>query len=64
MIRMAWRPARPRKPSAAPTIPSWGGASAGSGSLAQPQVDPELRQALIDAKFVETDRRQRVRRAD
>jgi len=62
---MAWRPARPRKPSAAPTIPSWGGASAGSGSLATPHGDAELRQALIDAKFVKTDRRQgRVRRAD
>ena len=64
MIRMAWRPARPRKATAAPTIPSWGGASAGSGSLAQPHVDRELRPALIDAKFVDTNRRQRVRRAD
>jgi hypothetical protein len=56
MIRMAWRAARPRKPSAAPKIPSWGGASAGSGSLAPPHVDAELRAALIEAKFVETNR--------
>ena len=65
MIRMAWRAARLRKPSAAPTIPSWGGASAGSGSLEQPHVDADLRAALIEAKFVPTQRRQaRVRRAD